>query len=71
VIHPPHDDGRLGVVVSTDVVPDGVTITVRFDSDEKLALARRICDNLDKLRVDLHDDHIMVGLATKDFDDGP
>ena len=62
---------RLGVVVATEDMPEGIMITVRFDSPEKLALARQVCDNIDKVRVDLHEDHFMVGIATEDFYDGP
>jgi hypothetical protein len=61
----------LGKVISVAEVKDGLAITVLFTSDEDLRTALNIVRNLGKVYADLHDDHLMVGIGTGDFYDGP
>jgi hypothetical protein len=64
-----HD--RLGVITKAEAVDGGVMFTVKFDSDEAMEKAKRIMANLDRTFAELYDDHFVIGVATKDFYDGP
>lgn len=68
---PPPESDRLGRVERAAVVDGELIIVVKFDSDEAMRKAMAITENLDRMLFSVHDDHVMLGLATEDFYDGP
>lgn len=65
-----HPD-RLGVVERVEEVEGGLVFHVKFDSPEAMERAQNVARNLDRALVELWEDRVTVGIATKDFYDGP
>jgi hypothetical protein len=62
---------RLGEIIKVEEVKDGLQITVLFDDDDKLATALQILKNLDRTYASIDAEHLMIGIATSEFYDGP